>query len=67
VTTEQMIGAEGEPNRNELVLIPQPGGHTLIEVRITFPSREVRDMALSTGMIDGMETSYARLEREILT
>lgn len=66
VTTEQMIGIDGEPNVNELVLAPRPGGKTLIEVRITFPSKDVRDMVLATGMVDGMETSYARLERTVL-
>jgi hypothetical protein len=61
-----MIGIDGEPNRNELILTPRPGCRTLIEVRITFPSKEVRDMVLGSGMVDGMETSYARLESEVL-
>ena len=39
---------------------------TLLAVVITYPSAEVRDMVLATGMADGMETSYARLEREVL-
>jgi hypothetical protein len=33
---------------------------------ITYPSSEIRDMALATGMTDGMETSYKRLEDEVL-
>jgi len=33
---------------------------------VTYTSREVRDMALGTGMVGGMEESYARLEREVL-
>lgn len=66
VTTEQMIGMDGPGNVNELVLTPKPGGRTLIEVRITFPSKEVRDMVLGTGMVEGMETSYARLEHVVL-
>jgi hypothetical protein len=33
---------------------------------ITYPSAEVRDMALGSGMTDGMELSYRRLEREVL-
>lgn len=65
VTTEQMIGLEGEPNRNELTLTPM-GDRTLLVVVITYPSREVRDMVLGTGMVGGMETSYARLEAEVL-
>jgi hypothetical protein len=33
---------------------------------ITYPSAEVRDMVLGTGMTDGMERSYLRLEDEVL-
>ena len=61
VTTERMIGMEGPGNRNELSLTPSHGG-TLLSLVITFPSAEVRDSVLDTGMVDGMETSYARLE-----
>jgi len=49
-----------------MILTPRPGNRTLIEVRITYTSKEVRDIVLGTGMIDGMESSYARLERTIL-
>lgn len=65
VTTEAMIGMEGEPTRNELTLTPVAAGTLLVTV-ITYPSADVRDAVLSTGMVDGMETSYARLEREVL-
>jgi uncharacterized protein YndB with AHSA1/START domain len=62
VTTEQMIGVAGPSTTNELVLTPRPGGRTRIEVRIEYPSKDVRDMILKTGMVDGMEISYARME-----
>ncbi|WP_062077125.1 SRPBCC family protein [Demequina globuliformis] len=65
VTTEAMIGMPGEPNVNEMTLTPVEGG-TLLTLVITYPSAEVRDMVLSTGMVDGMETSYARLESDVL-
>lgn len=65
VTSEQMIGMEGEPARNELTLVSVPGG-TLLSLVITYPSKEVRDLVLGTGMTGGMEMSYARLERDIL-
>jgi uncharacterized protein YndB with AHSA1/START domain len=61
VTTERMIAMDGPGNRNELTLTPSHGG-TLLSLVITFPSAEVRDIVLDTGMVDGMETSYARLE-----
>ena len=66
VTTERMIGVEGPGTTNELLLTPRPGGRTRIEVRITYPSRELRDLILGTGMVDGMETSYARLQAAVL-
>jgi uncharacterized protein YndB with AHSA1/START domain len=65
VTTEQMIGMEGPGTRNELTLVAVPGG-TLLSVVITYPNKELRDIVLGTGMTAGMETSYARLEREVL-
>lgn len=33
---------------------------------ITYPDREQRDAILATGMTEGMEASYQRLEREVL-
>jgi hypothetical protein len=34
---------------------------------ITYPDAQFRDAVLGTGMTDGMEASYRRLETEILT
>jgi uncharacterized protein YndB with AHSA1/START domain len=65
VTTEQMIGMDGPPTTNEMTLTPVGGG-TLLSIVITYPSLEVRDMVLATGMTGGMETSYARLEEQVL-
>ena len=65
VSTEAMIGAAGEPVRNDLTLAAVDGGTLLTQV-ITYPSVEIRDMVLGTGMTDGMEASYQRLERDVL-
>jgi uncharacterized protein YndB with AHSA1/START domain len=65
VTTERMIGMPGEGTVNELTLTPIAEG-TLLSLVITFPDIETRDAILATGMTDGMETSYARLESEVL-
>jgi uncharacterized protein YndB with AHSA1/START domain len=65
VTVERMIGVPSDGLRNELTLTPVAGG-TLLAVVITFPDAGTRDAVLATGMADGMETSYARLEREVL-
>lgn len=61
VTTERMIGTDGPSTVNELTLRPVEGG-TLLTLVVTYPSIELRDTILATGMTDGMETSYARLE-----
>jgi uncharacterized protein YndB with AHSA1/START domain len=65
VTTERMIGMPGEGTVNELTLTPVTDG-TLLSIVITYPDAELRDTVLATGMADGMETSYARLEAEVL-
>lgn len=66
VTTERMIGMPGEGTVNEMTLTPLEDG-TLLTILITYPNIEVRDMVLGTGMADGMETSYQRLEASVLT
>lgn len=65
VTAERMIGTPGEDTVNELTLTPLAAG-TLLALVVTFPDAGTRDTVLATGMTDGMETSYARLEREVL-
>lgn len=65
VTTERMIGMEGPGTVNELTLRPVSGG-TLLTVVITYPSTELRDTVLATGMVNGMEASYRRLEEAVL-
>lgn len=64
VTTEHMIDTDYPSTVNELTLTPTSGG-TLLSLVITYPSAEGRDMVLATGMTDGMETSYVRLESEL--
>lgn len=64
VVTERMIGADGPSVVNELTLTALDEG-TLLSLLITFPDAEVRDAALATGMTDGMEASYARLEAQL--
>lgn len=64
VQTERMIGMPVE-TLNDLNLYEEDGA-TLITLYIEYPDKDTRDMILATGMADGMETSYARLERELL-
>jgi uncharacterized protein YndB with AHSA1/START domain len=65
VTTQRMIGMPGEGTINELTLTPLTEG-TLLALVMTFPDADTRDAVLATGMTGGMESSYARLEREVL-
>lgn len=65
VSTELMEGMPGAGTRNELSLRPVEGG-TLLSLVIIYPDVETRDMILATGMVDGMESSYARLETEVM-
>lgn len=66
VFTESMIGMEGPATVNEMTLTPVTGG-ALLSFVIVYPDAELRDTVLGTGMVDGMESSYARLESEVLT
>lgn len=51
----------GEPCIVSLELSERNGVTTLV-CNMTFASKEARDAALSTGMADGMEYSYTRLD-----
>lgn len=61
VTTERMLGTDGPTTVNEMTLTSVEGG-TLLSLVITYPDQATRDQILATGMTEGMETSYARLE-----
>lgn len=61
VTTEAMIGMDFPATLNELTLTAVEGG-TLVTLVVTYANDEQRDAVLATGMTDGMETSYQRLE-----
>lgn len=65
VTTERMQGLPTE-TLNDLNLYEEDGA-TLVTLLIEYPDLETRDMILATGMADGMESSFARLERELLS
>ncbi|MBS1675689.1 MAG: SRPBCC domain-containing protein [Actinobacteria bacterium] len=65
VTTERMQGMEGPSTLNDLNLYEEDGA-TLITLLIEYPDLATRDMILATGMVDGMEASYARLQEAVL-
>ena len=61
VTTEHMTGTDYPSTLNDLSLEEEDGA-TLITLLIEYPDKDTRDMVLATGMTEGMEASYARLE-----
>ena len=66
VTTEHMTGTDFPSTLNDLELYEEDGA-TLITLLIEYPDKATRDAVLATGMTDGMETSYGRLEGILAT
>jgi uncharacterized protein YndB with AHSA1/START domain len=68
VTTERMdlsgLGMESPPGEsiNTLVLT-EADGVTTVTLNMDFGSKEGRDGAIASGMTDGMEMGYVRLDR----
>jgi uncharacterized protein YndB with AHSA1/START domain len=65
VSTERMTGTDFPGTVNDLNFA-EADGVTLLTLYITYADLAQRDMILATGMTDGMEASYARLERDVL-
>ena len=61
VTTERW-GPEW-PETLNTVEFTESDGLTTITTTVTYPSNEARDAAIKTGMMDGLEVSYSRLEK----
>lgn len=65
VTTERMSNTDFPGTVNDLTF-DEADGVTLMTLYITYADAAQRDMILATGMTDGMEASYQRLERELV-
>lgn len=65
VSTERMSGTDFPGTVNDLNF-DEVDGVTLLTLYVTYTDAAQRDMILATGMTDGMEASYARLERELV-
>lgn len=61
VTTEHMTGTDYPTTTNDMQLYEEDGA-TLLTLLIEYPDAATRDAVLATGMADGMEASYSRLE-----
>lgn len=51
------------PETVNTVVFTEVAGQTTITLTITYPSSEAREAALKTGMKDGMDPSFARLDQ----
>ena len=60
VSTESW-GPEWPETLNTLVLT-ESGGRTTITLTVVYPSKAARDAALQTGMKQGMDQGFARLD-----
>lgn len=58
---EEMLGSGVPGSVNQLTFTSTTGG-TLVTTLVTYRDKAARDAMLATGMADGMEASYARLE-----
>lgn len=67
VHVERMHLPQATPDNHIETRFEPDGGGTLMIMRMTLPDAETRTRMLSTGMEQGMEVSYARLERLIPT
>jgi uncharacterized protein YndB with AHSA1/START domain len=62
VHVERMHLPDPTPDNHIVTTFAPDGDGTLMTMRMTLPSAEVRAAMLATGMEHGMEASYARLE-----
>ena len=60
VSTERW-GPEWPETVNTVQLV-EAAGRTTITITVLYPSKEARDMALQTGMKEGMNAGFARLD-----
>ncbi len=62
VHVERMFLPDPTPDNHVETKFERSGTGTLLTMRMTLPDAATRSAMLATGMADGMEASYARLE-----
>jgi len=65
VQTEHMTGTDYPATTNDLSFYEEDGA-TLVTLVIEYPDAATRDAVLATGMVEGMEQSFKRMERVVL-
>src|SRR5262245_21752084 len=64
---ERLVNTEkwgpGWPETLVTTTFEEKGGRTTVRQTVLYPSKEVRDKALATGMVDGANVSFDRLDK----
>lgn len=55
------------PETLNTLVLTEVGGRTTITLTVTYPSKAARDAALQTGMKDGMDQGFTRLDTVLKT
>jgi len=61
IVTKEFMEPNPTPTQNVMTFV-EKAGRTTVSLVIQTPSKEIRDMMLATGMKDGMDLGYARLD-----
>jgi uncharacterized protein YndB with AHSA1/START domain len=62
VSTEKFDGDQSEVETIVTAVLTEANGRTTLTSTMRYPSTEARDMMLKSGMAEGMEAGYVRLE-----
>jgi uncharacterized protein YndB with AHSA1/START domain len=65
VSTERFEGPMDLGEAVNTLTFEERNGKTHLALHMRYPSKEVRDAAIKTGMNDGIEMGYARLESQL--
>lgn len=65
VSTEAFEGALNQGEAVNTLSFTERGGRTLVSLHMRYPSQAIRDAAIESGMNDGIEAGYARLEGQL--
>ena len=65
VSTEAFEGPMNQGDAVNTLTFADRKGKTLVTLRMVYPSKAVRDGAIESGMNDGIEMGYARLEVQL--
>ncbi len=60
-----MTGTDYPSTTNDLSFYEEDGA-TLVTLLIEYPDAATRDTVLATGMVEGMEQSFQRMERVVV-